>query len=180
MIPFIHTQDVEYKLTWNELVNALYDGHQLPRADIDDILFKHGNNALLNRAAWIKGKGIGVKVATVFPNNVKKEPSLPSIHAIFALFDGDTGQPKAFVDGSLVTKWKTAADSVLGAKLLARENSKVLTIVGAGAVASSLIDAYREVFPQLETIQIWNRTFSKAQALAEEKMHSPLLPFLMR
>jgi len=48
MIPFIHTQDVEYKLTWNELVSALYDGHQLPRADIDDILFKHGNNALLN------------------------------------------------------------------------------------------------------------------------------------
>jgi ornithine cyclodeaminase/alanine dehydrogenase-like protein (mu-crystallin family) len=45
----------------------------------------------------------------------------------------------------------------------------VLTIVGAGAVADSLIDAYRELFPALERIIVWNRNHAKAQRLATHK-----------
>jgi ornithine cyclodeaminase len=52
---------------------------------------------------------------------------------------------------------------------LARPDSRVLTIVGAGTVASTMIDAYRALFPGLEKVQIWNRTFAKAQKLVEEK-----------
>lgn len=169
MIPFINAENVENKLTWTGLCKALSEGHKLPRADIDDILFKQGDNALLNRAAWIKDKGIGIKTATIFPNNAQLPSPIPSVHAIFTLFDDSTGVPLAIIDGKLVTKWKTAGDSVLGASLLARPDSKVLTVIGAGAVASSIIDAYRALFPQLEKIQIWNRTFAKAQNLAEEK-----------
>ena len=169
MIPFINAQDIESNLSWTGLCTAFHDGHNVSRADIDDILFKHGDNALLSRAAWIQGKGIGIKTATIFPNNTKLSPAIPSIHAIFTLFDDQTGMPLAIIDGKLVTKWKTAGDSVYGAKLLARADSKVLTVIGAGAVASSIIDAYRALFPHLEKIQIWNRTFEKAQKLAEEK-----------
>ncbi len=166
---FINADDVKNNLSWSELCEAFHEGHQAPQADIDDILFKQGDNAVLNRAAWIKGKGIGVKTATVFPNNANRTPALPNVQAVFTLFDDDNGQPLAFIDGNLVTKWKTAGDSVFAAKLLARPDSKVLTIIGAGAVASSMIDAYRAVFPQLEKVQVWNRTFAKAQQLAEEK-----------
>lgn len=169
MVPFINAEDVEAHLSWSELCAAFQAGHKVARADIDDILFKHGDNALLSRAAWIQGKGIGIKTATIFPNNVNLPVALPSVSAIFTLFDDDTGIPRAIIDGKLVTKWKTAGDSVLGAKLLARPDSKVLTVIGAGAVASSVIDAYRELFPQLEKVQIWNRTFKKAQKLALEK-----------
>ena len=166
---FINADDVKNNLSWSELCEAFHEGHQAPQADIDDILFKQGDNAVLNRAAWIKGKGIGVKTATVFPNNINRTPALPNVQAVFTLFDDDNGQPLAFIDGILVTKWKTAGDSVFAAKLLARPDSKVLTIIGAGAVASSMIDAYRAVFPQLEKVQVWNRTFAKAQQLAAEK-----------
>lgn len=169
MIPFINAPDIESSLSWTGLCNALYEGHKVSRADIDDILFKNGDNALLSRAAWIKDKGIGIKTATIFPNNAKLSPVIPSVHAIFTLFDDQTGIPLAIIDGKLVTKWKTAGDSAYGAKLLARADSKVLTVIGAGAVASSIIDAYRALFPHLEKIQIWNRTFEKAQKLAEEK-----------
>lgn len=169
MNAFINAEDVESNLSWLALCEAFHKGHKAPRADIDDILFKHGDNALLNRAAWIQGKGIGVKTATVFPNNKNLSSPLPNVQAVFTLFDDQTGQPLAFIDGNLVTKWKTAGDSVFAAKLLARPNSKVLTIIGAGSVASSIIDAYRAVFPELETIQIWNRTFANAQKLAAEK-----------
>ncbi|WP_441003756.1 ornithine cyclodeaminase family protein [Pseudocolwellia agarivorans] len=166
---FINADDVKNNLSWSELCEAFHEGHQAPQADIDDILFKQGDNAVLNRAAWIKGKGIGVKTATVFPNNANRTPALPNVQAVFTLFDDDNGQPLAFIDGNLVTKWKTAGDSVFAAKLLARPDSKVLTIIGAGAVASSMIDAYRAVFPQLEKVQVWNRTFAKAQQLAAQK-----------
>ncbi len=166
---FINADDVKNNLSWSELCDALHEGHQAPQADIDDILFKQGDNAVLNRAAWIKGKGIGVKTATIFPNNANCSPALPNVQAVFTLFDDENGQPLAFIDGNLVTKWKTAGDSVFAAKLLARPDSKVLTIIGAGAVASSMIDAYRALFPQLETVQVWNRTFAKAQVLAAEK-----------
>ena len=168
-IPFIQASNVEHLLSWQALSDALCNGHKRARADIDDILFKHGNNALLNRAAWITGAGIGIKTATVFPDNLKSDPALPSVHAIFTLFNDQTGVPVALIDGILVTKWKTAGDSILGSRLLARPDSEVLTIVGAGAVADSLIDAYRAAFPGLKRIIVWNRTFDKALQLAQEK-----------
>ncbi|MFT5219004.1 MAG: ornithine cyclodeaminase/alanine dehydrogenase-like protein (mu-crystallin family) [Planctomycetota bacterium] len=169
MIPFLQARDVEHLLSWEAVSNALMAGHQQSRAHIDDILFEQGNNAVLNRAAWIKGAGIGVKTATIFPGNLDRSPVLPSIHAVVTLFDDETGVPTVLIDGTLVTKWKTAADSVLGARLLARADSKVLTIVGAGAVADSLIDAYRECFPALERIIVWNRSYAKAEQLAGHK-----------
>lgn len=168
-IPFIQANEVEHLLSWQALCDALRDGHKQTRADIDDILFKHGSNALLTRAAWVPGAGIGVKTATIFPDNASREPALPSVNAVFTLFDDETGVPTVLIDGILVTKWKTAGDSVLGSRLLARSDSEVLTIVGAGAVADSLIDAYRAVFPGLKRIIVWNRTFAKARALAEQK-----------
>jgi len=68
----------------------------------------------------------------------------------------------------MVTKWKTAGDSVLGARLLARPDSQNLLIVGSGTVAKSLIDAYFEIFPSLQQIEIWSRTNSNAEQLAKE------------
>ncbi len=166
---YIAANDVEHLLSWSALVESLRSAHQLPRADIDDILFKHGENSLLNRAAWIEGLGIGVKSATIFPANARLTPPLPSIHAVFSLLDESTGAPITLIDGILLTRWKTAADSMLGGLLLARPDSRVVTIVGAGAVAESLIDAYREVMPWIECIQVWNRTSAKAIALARKK-----------
>ncbi len=168
-IPFITSEQVESRLSWLGVTEALVQAHLKPRADIDDIIFKQGNSTLLSRASWIKGTGIGVKTATIFPGNPERDPALPSVHSIFSLFDDKTGVPRALIDGALVTKWKTAGDSVLGAKFLARPDSRVLTVVGAGAVSNSLIDAYREVFPKIDKILVWNRNFSKAEQLAKEK-----------
>ena len=168
-IPFINADQAENILTWQGVMNALWAAHQRPQADIDDILFEHDNHAVLSRAAWIQGIGIGVKTATIFPSNSTRSPALPTVHAIVTLFNDQTGEPIALLDGTLVTKWKTAGDSVLGAHLLARQDSETLTILGAGAVGESLIDAYRAIFTDLKRIIIWNRTFSKAQKLAIKK-----------
>jgi len=166
LIPFVQAPDVEHLLIWKDVCEAIVSGHHLAAADIDDIMFKHEQGTLLSRAAWVPGMGIGVKTATVFPGNINLQPALPNTHTIFTMLDDLTGVPVALIDGDLVTRWKTAADSVLGARLLARPDSKILLIVGAGVVAQSLVEAYTEVFPALEQIFIWNRNIEKAQKLA--------------
>ena len=173
-IPFISEEHIDKLLTWSEITDALFSVHQKPEADINDILLQSKNSSLLSRAAWVENYGIAVKTATIFPDNATKFQDLPTVQSLVTLFDDNSGAPQAIIDGNLITKWKTAGDSVLGAKLLARKESQVLTILGAGKVAQSMIDAYRELFPGLETIYVWNHRYEKAVALASEKDVTPI------
>jgi ornithine cyclodeaminase len=82
------------------------------------------------------------------------------------LYRDSDGMLEALVDFHLVTKWKTAGDSLLAARRLARPNSRAILIVGAGTVARSLIAAYAAAFPGAR-FTVWNRTRSGAVALAD-------------
>jgi ornithine cyclodeaminase len=93
-------------------------------------------------------------VATVFPGNV---PPMPKLHGAVALFDDATGQLAAMLDFHLVTKWKTAGDSLLSARRLARKDARRILLVGAGTVAASMVGAYRSVFPEAE-FTVWSRS----------------------
>jgi ornithine cyclodeaminase len=151
-------------LTWTAITEAIHEGHLLPRAEIGDLLLQEAPNALLSRGAWIKGLGMAMKSMSVFPEN----KSLPSIQGGVLVFDGENGSLKAVIDGILVTKWKTAGDSVLGAKLLANPNPKKHLMIGAGTVAASILDAYHEIFPSIEEFVIYNRTQRRAEELATQ------------
>ena len=145
--------EAEAFLTWEGITGALADGHLRPRAEIKDLLLYRGRDALLNRAAWIDGLGQLVKVATVFPGNA---PELPTVNGAVTLFDDATGQLAALVDFHLVTKWKTAGDSLLAAKRLARRDARRILLVGAGTVARSMVAAYGSAFPGAEFV-VWSR-----------------------
>jgi len=156
-------EEADPHLTWTAISDAIYAGHLLPKAEIGDLLLQQAPNALLSRGAWIEGLGMAMKSMSVFPEN----KSAPTIQGGVLLFDGKDGNLKAVIDGILVTKWKTAGDSVLGAKLLANSEPKTHLMVGAGTVAASILEAYHEIFPSIERFIIFNRTKSKAQTLAE-------------
>lgn len=163
-VPYITAAEVEGALRWRAVADALFDGHQARRAQVGDLLLEEGGNALLSRAAWWPGQGIAVKSVTVLPDN--PAAGRPTVHGAVVLFDAETGAVRAVIDSALVTKWKTAGDSLLGARLLARADARRMVILGAGAVAASLIEAYRSHWPDLQ-ITIWNRTPAKAEALTE-------------
>lgn len=165
-IPYIGADDVS--LEWPVLVAALKQGHLGPRPEISDQFLHRGADTLLSRAAWIDGQGVAVKSVTVMPENPAK--GLPSVQGAMLLFDDATGAVEAVIDSALVTKWKTVGDSLLGASLLARPESKRLLVVGAGAVAEGLIEAYPALFPGIQ-IELWNRNSDKAEALAEKYSH---------
>jgi len=167
--PFITAESVAGRLSWPAFVEALDRGHGQAPARIDDVVLKDGGDSLLNRAAWVPGMGLGLKTVTVFPDNPRQSPPLPTVQGVFVLFDAESGAPAAILDGPLITRWKTAADSVLGARYLAVPDPESLLILGAGTVADSLIDAYSAVFPSLRRIAIWNRTEASARTLADSK-----------
>ncbi|NDH26990.1 MAG: ornithine cyclodeaminase, partial [Rhodobacteraceae bacterium] len=77
------------------------------------------------------------------------------------------GTLQALIDFHLVTKWKTAGDSLLAASRLAREDSKTILIVGAGTVGRSLREAYGAYFPDAR-FTVWNRTRSAAEVMAQD------------
>ena len=164
-LPQIGFDEGEALLDWGALTDALAEGHSRPKAEVGDTFLYRGKDTLLSRSAWIDGLGIAVKTAMIFPDNPARE--VPMINGAVSLFDDATGQPEALVDFHLVTKWKTAGDSLLGARRLANPNAEAILIVGAGTVAASLIEAFSAVWPDAQ-IRIWNRTTAKAEALAQE------------
>jgi ornithine cyclodeaminase len=163
-LPVIAAADVEDRLDWLAMTEALAAGHRLPPARITDQFLTRGDRTLLVRAAWIDGLGLGVKSVTIFPDNPAH--GRPSVQGALSVVDDATGALEAIIDSDLVTRWKTAADSLLAARLLARPDSRRLLIVGAGAVAASLVDAYRAGFPGI-AVTLWNRTAASARSLAD-------------
>lgn len=161
IIPFT---EGEATLDWIGLTDALAAGHSLPKAEIADTFLYRGDDTLLNRAAWIDGLGLAVKSATIFPGNPAK--GKPMVNGGVSLYSDSTGMLEALVDFHLVTKWKTAGDSLLAARRLARADSRNILILGAGTQGRGLYSAYSAAFPDAE-FTVWNRTAANARAMAD-------------
>ena len=164
-IPMIDFESGEAVCDWLELTDALAAGHDLPKAEIGDTFLYRDPDTLLSRSAWIDGMGLAVKSATVFPGNSAK--GKPMVGGAVSIFSDSDGALEAILDFRLVTKWKTAGDSLLGARKLARPDSQTILIVGAGTVGHSLHAAYGALFPKADFL-IWNRSAEGAARFATE------------
>jgi len=168
---FIGAEEIHQRLDYPALVEALAECH---RRDVDDVGLMvleqptpSGKAAhFLTGASWQRGQALGAKLTTLFPDNEYNDSGLPSVQAVYVLFDGTNGSPRAVIDGTLLTLYKTAADSALGARLLAPSAPERMLMVGAGALAPHLIRAHCAVRPSLKKVEIWNRTPERAEALA--------------
>jgi alanine dehydrogenase len=122
---------------------------------------------LLLMPAWTRGASshLGIKVVTVFPDNGKR--ALPSIYGQYLLLDGATGASLALLDGTMLTKRRTACASGLASRYLSRPDSRRLLMIGTGALAPQLIRVHAKVRP-LQEVAIWGRDPDKAQSLAKE------------
>lgn len=162
MLTIDHDEAIEL-LDYLPLVDWMQERHRSAPAAIDDLYMEsEGGTGFLLRPAWEQDSALGVKLATVFPANT----SLPSVHAVYVLFDGTDGTPIAVLDATALTWFKTACDSALGSRLLSRPDTASLLMIGAGAMAPHLIRAHLAVRPTIERVTIWNRTEARAEILA--------------
>jgi len=156
-------KEAEAVLDWMELTRAIEAGHRLAKAEVADILLYRGEDTLLSRAAWVSGLGQLVKTGAIFPGNAAK--GKPNVNGAVSVFSDDTGELSALLDFHLVTKWKTAGDSLLSASRLARKDSRNILLVGAGTVARSMVQAYGAAFPGAR-FTVWSRNPATAEAMA--------------
>jgi ornithine cyclodeaminase len=157
--------EAEAHLDWLALCDAIEAGHRLPKAEIGDTFLYRGQDTLLSRAAWIDGLGQLVKTATIFPGNAAQ--GKPAVNGSAAVYSDLDGTLAAIVDFHLLTKWKTAGDSLCAARILARPDSETILIVGGGTVARSLRQAYAAAFSGAR-FQIWNRSPLSAARMAAD------------
>jgi ornithine cyclodeaminase len=167
---FVDAATVHRLLDYPGLAAALRQAHCGGQPVTDRFVMQeppHAANAFLGLGAWAPGEAIAVKLVGVFPANLSRDPPQPSVQGVVVLFDGGTGGAVLAADGAAMTERKTLADSALGADLLARPDVERLLVVGAGALAPHAIMAHKAVRPSLREALIWNRTRSRAEALAE-------------
>lgn len=167
----VSSDDVHKLCDWQLLVEGLADAHRsqkplVSRTELHSTGPAGERQTFFSLLAWQPGIAMGTKIVTVMPMNPRGSSGLPTGQAAYVLFDGENGRPLALLDGTALSHFKTAADSALGAKLLAREDAKTLLMVGAGALAPYMIQAHRSVRPSINRVLIWNRTRQKAENLA--------------
>lgn len=82
---------------------------------------------------------------------------LPTVFSILIYTHPETGFPLAIVDGSYHTVMRTGAAAAVSTKWLARKDSKVLAIVGAGHMAEGALATCNEIFDWRE-VRVWSRS----------------------
>lgn len=110
----------------------------------------------------------GVKCVNVHPQN-PQEHNLPTVMAIIELVDTQTGFPLAIMDGTWITDMRTGAAAGVATKYLAKPDSKVLGIVGAGKQACTQLMALNEVM-DIQKARVFCRTCDTRTNFAKRAM----------
>jgi ornithine cyclodeaminase/alanine dehydrogenase-like protein (mu-crystallin family) len=164
---FLGRADVQRLLDLDELVDALaraFVALSEGRTSVPPrIAARTGSGFLAAMPGYLPGAGLGAKLVSVFMGNHTR--GLPSHQALIALLDEETGRALAVMDGTYVTEARTAAGSALSARLLARPEAAILTILGAGVQGQAHLRAMQRVRTFRE-VRIASRNPDHAAALA--------------
>ncbi len=167
---YIGPQEVADGLPYSDLVESLREIYQVDgmtaKRDLIDLqeLSDTDGTCMAFMPAWGPGHDLTTKIFTLFPTN--REKGLPTIHAVIFVFDSSNGLLKAIVDGTEVTRRRTACMSALAADYLARQDSSQLLVCGAGALAPHAALAHASVRP-IECIEVWARREEAAESVVE-------------
>lgn len=165
---FLSEETVRSLLTYEDLIPAVQQALiDLSAGKIQqplrNIVWVPEHNGAFAQMPAVDGDLMGVKLVTFFRDN----RSLPTHQAIIQLFSARTGEPLVAMDGRLITEMRTAAVSAVAVRRLAREDARVLAILGSGVQARSHLEALRHVH-RFEEIRVWSRTAEHAQRFADE------------
>jgi len=113
-----------------------------------------------------KMKSAGIKLVSGFPENPKR--GLPYISGLLILNDTETGFPISFMDCTWITAKRTGAATAIAAKHLARQDSKVLGILGCGVQGRSNLEALTAVCKNLEEVKAYDISKRNLERYVEE------------
>lgn len=126
---------------------------------------QHEGIALFMPAYLRRSHQLGMKIVSVFPRN--RDAEIPTIHAIVALLDACSGQPKALMDGTYLTALRTGAASGAATELLARPDSHVCAVFGAGVQGRTQLEAVCQVC-NIEKAWVYDTVVDAAASFVDE------------
>lgn len=119
------------------------------------------------------GEALAVKIVSLFPHNPSR--GLAYIQAAVLVFDPESGRALALLEGSSLTAIRTGAASGAAIDLLARKDSKVAAIFGAGAQGRTQLEAACAA-RKIQTAYVFDLTPDKARAFANEMAGTHSIP----
>ncbi len=171
-LTFFSANDVRSTLSMKEAIQAMksafvqLSGKQAIVPLRSQIALPESTNSALFMPVYLPdSKKIALKTVTIFPES--KENYLPTIQALVTVFDAQNGKPLALLDGSALTAIRTGAASGLATDLLARTDSRILTVFGAGVQGRLQIEAVLTV-RSIKKVIIVDLDEQRARALADD------------
>jgi len=171
-IKFLSQDDVKLCIDMKSAIESMADAFsQLSSGNADAPqrlsldLHKHNGSALFMPVYMPSKNLVGLKTVHIHKENAQKD--MPVIHAIYTLFNSETGQTLAVMDGEYLTAVRTGAASGLATKLLAREDSKILAVFGAGVQSRTQAEAVC-IVRDIELIHVFDIDYAKAEKFAAE------------
>ena len=167
----ISRHEVEKLLTMKEAVKAVEHAFKLqaegkttmpPKLYLDLPEYKGDFRAM---PAYIDGSA-GIKWVSVYPNNCNC--NLPTVLATIILCDPNNSLPVAIMDGTYITNMRTGAAGGVAVKYLARKDSSVIGMIGAGAQAKTQLLAISEVLPRIEEVKVFDMRMDASAIYARE------------
>ncbi len=155
--------EIESVLTLEDCISAVEEGfkaYNSGRAVVPfpvALLVPDHSGDIHIKPGYIKGGDTyTIKIASGFYDNPKI--GLPSSHGMLLVFDAKTGEPLCIeIDRCLVTDLRTAAAGAVAAKVLARKDIGVVTVMGTGTQARYQIEALSKV-RKFSELRVWGRT----------------------
>ena len=159
---FLNLSDVQSILSMEDALKAVEEAFRekgLGRVQMPPKLYvyfpRYGGDFRVMPAYLEKTGVAGVKTVNVHPKNPKLY-GLRTVMAIIELLDPKTGAPLCIMDGSWLTAMRTGAAGGVAAKYLARRDSRVVGLVGAGVQARTQLEALNLVLNSIERVKVFD------------------------
>lgn len=160
-IQVLTLEDTEKLLTMREViarVEEVYREKAQGTAGVWPMIFHEfdpGKADMDIKSGYLQNQGVyGLKLVSWFGGNPAK--GLPALTGAVMLFDSATGRPLGLINGEHMTGMRTGAAGAVGIKYLARPESEVLLMVGAGHQAAFQITAALGVAPNIRRVLVYD------------------------
>jgi ornithine cyclodeaminase/alanine dehydrogenase-like protein (mu-crystallin family) len=172
-VPFADAETVEHLLDYPSLIEAIRGAFLHPPATPQRLAIpvaeanQQPGGTVLVMPAFRSAGLLGVKIITVYPKLTDRPGG--ATRATYVALDAKSGELKGLIDGHALTLRRTAATSLLAAQILANPAPHSVLVIGTGAVAETLANAYTEAVRPQELL-IWGRHEDKAVSLSDRLM----------
>ncbi|WP_444461794.1 tyramine oxidase subunit B [Rhodobacter capsulatus] len=107
--------------------------------------------------AYLGGRFCTTGVKWYGSNIANRQRGLPRSILMFTLNDTETGAPLAHMSANLLSAYRTGAVPGVGARHLARPDSKIVGILGPGVMAKTTLAAFMVACPKIDTLKVKGR-----------------------